>query len=404
MSRFDWLITSYPILRWISQQLDRRFTTGGKVVLIAALFFAAGSTHLDSPVYLLLASTITLLFIALVMSVYYRPALKLDVKLPDFAVAQEEANLLVHVRNGGERTAVDLDFYIGQTGSDLESNATEKSPVNVQRLERNRAHSVALPLVGRSRGLKKCPEVTYKTAYPFYLLHSKTNLKIVDQLPVVPKFHPLKSIEFITNPISDRSGDQNRSMALADQEFVGSREYVPGIATRRWDYSAWARLGVPYVCQFEDEGAVNAMLVFDPKQTKNDPALYDAAISLYLSIIESLQDNQILIDSLIIADRTIDATSMSNSNLWKEACFELATIHPNKDFALLAPERIQLGNQMVIVVTTNLDDRIDGLKSDFQHENCSCLIVHVVHEPTISDDSSYLSVTTNEIHSGAVHL
>ena len=371
MSRFDWLITSYPTIQWINRQLERRLTTGGKVFLLGTLFFAVGATHLDSPVYLLLASAISLFFIAWVASIYYRPVLGQKIRLPEFAVAGEENLLVVRLSNHAAKTSQDLDVYV--TGnSRVSSSASEREPRNIPLLRSGQACSVSIPFVAFQRGMLECPRLTCKTAYPFYLIHSKISLQTSGKFPVVPEYRGIPEIEFITNFVAQLSGDRNRSRALADQEFIGSREYLPGMETRRWDYAAWARLQVPHVCQFEEEGQRRVSLVFDRGQPGLDIDAFESAISFFLALTDTLLEHDFRVDRIAIADRLMDLSNMPPSTVWREVCCEMATVEPGDKHQLENLDTDCLANQLVILITGRKGSATETLVRKLHAADTSC--------------------------------
>ena len=371
MFRFEWILTSYPTIRWLNRQLDRRFTTGGKVVLGASLFFMAGSSHLDSPVYLLLAATLTLLFIALVLSVYYRPELACEFRVPFFAVVNENTSFDLTVANRGSKSAHDLEFYLHNYGHSLTSSVLESSPACLKLLPPDKKACVTIEMKPTERGVYGIPEVFCKTAFPFYLIHSKTSFANAGKVAVVPEFQSLKTRDLFNDLSSSFFGEQNRSRSLRDQEFVGSREYVPGISNRRWDYSAWARLNIPHVRQYEDEGHKHAVVVFDTAQRIPNTEEFESAISMVLSVVDCLHQNRISIEGFVVDDCCTDFANMSVVNQWHETCFQMATVKPrvrSSSTELMIPNTWK--DHIAIVVAIYKNDRVQKLQEDLLSSGC----------------------------------
>jgi uncharacterized protein (DUF58 family) len=76
-------------------------------------------------------------------------------------------------------------------------------------------------------------------------------------------------------------------------DYFGSREYVPGMPVRRWDYSSWARLGQPVVRELADPQQPTAAIVVDtclPLAAKPAADGVVAELEATLSLAAALSD------------------------------------------------------------------------------------------------------------------
>ena len=58
-------------------------------------------------------------------------------------------------------------------------------------------------------------------------------------------------------------GTNSRPRAGDSSEYLGSRDYQPGMRVRRWDYRSWARLGRPVVREYEEPQRKSIVLIVD---------------------------------------------------------------------------------------------------------------------------------------------
>lgn len=390
------------MLTRVNRLLDRYFTSGGKIILGSCLFFAAGAMHLDSPVYLLLAAVVSLLLVAMLTSYFLRPELKCQTTLPDFFFVDEIGLLTLRVANEGSRAAREMEFFgLHNSKSKIAYQQTEHATAFIQSIEPGQHSNISLPFVGLKRGVSRCPVIRMRTAFPFNLVRSHQDFRSGQTVVVLPKYFPLRTASFLTGLSSDIVGDEGKSYAVADQEFVGSREYTPGISTRRWDYAAWARTAVPHVCQFDDEGYQRAILVFDPWQSAVDERRFDARVSLMLSIVSTLKDKSCEIDGCVIGSKRLVNDQLSEHQMAMQLAFELASVEPSTALELAEISVQQYKGQLYVFVLEKVQEDHIRLFDELNRRGCICLPITVGYE---NSSSEFKTVTVDEIESGEVSL
>jgi uncharacterized protein (DUF58 family) len=92
------------------------------------------------------------------------------------------------------------------------------------------------------------------------------------ELIVTPDFQRLSEQDFFRFVAQAGHGDAS-SLAAGDtsHEYCGSREYVPGAAVRRWDYSSWARLGRPIVREYSSQHRPEIAIFLDLRPSQTSP-------------------------------------------------------------------------------------------------------------------------------------
>ena len=136
---------------------------------------------------------------------------------------------------------------------------------------------------------------------------------------ILPFYKPLRSFQ-----LTRSAPNLTRGTALAfhtigmNGEYVGSREYQPGIPVRKWDYPSWARLGQPVVREYCDPRYPSAAVVLDTHFDTADPPAADPIPELeaILSLAAAITD------SLLAPDMELNCWSLATS------CFSLTAPQP----------------------------------------------------------------------------
>ncbi len=406
MSQFKKFLLSFPTFAWVNQKLNKFLTAGGKVVFLSTFFFAAGATHLDTPVYLLCGASVSVLFISFVTARFLRPKLITRSQLPELMIAGERASYCLQISNYGKYAAYELDVFAADANAPgVFTPTTSDRPKRVSSVLPSSANTISLPIMASQRGRFEGPALSIRSAFPFNLVHCTDRHQGSGTVHVIPSFRELVTSHFISTYESKKSGNIDNSRAFADQEFVGSREYTPGLDVKRWDYAAWARHQTPYVCQYDDEGFQNAALVFDDTQKRIQETEFESAISLLLSITKKLIDHDYSIRYLIIGNQVHELTRRQTpQQQFNEIGKHLAncqarTTDPNRK----RPTEI-LADMLIVHVSTNplafQQDSHDIATFDSVHD----FRVFVCGTAATDLAEPFHRVSVKEISEGAVRL
>ena len=353
-------LTQFPVLTRLNRQLDRFFTARGKAVLIATAFFTVGAIHIDSPVYYLAGAGISLLVIAAVAVRLHRPKLHVRASVPRLVHAGKVFVAEYHLANMGERPAYDLVIEIKGTKQFVLAEMQTQMPYTdneefasapIAEIEPHSSHWARCTLQGKKRGRHEIPRVQINCTYPFQLVQVRTRPKFSTTVLVAPEFRPLKSFDILARFQSDQTGSRSKSVAAGDYEFIGSREYQPGLPVRRWDYRAWARIGKPHVREFEAEGRSQGGLVVDLTPSDSaDP--FEARLELAMAIAVECQHRGFLLDWALFGKEFIDFRGLSREKRIDcvSRSLALAAPEPDGDAAQLTKQILSAADQDSLLI------------------------------------------------------
>jgi uncharacterized protein (DUF58 family) len=172
--------------------------------------------------------------------------------------------------------------------------------------------TVTMPATLRAlrRGLCRLPRLRATTLFPFQLIRREEVFELPRQALILPFYHSLRSFEILGAVPTFTRGDTSALHTLGLQgDYVGSREYQPGVPVRKWDYSSWARLGQPVVREYSTPSHPSAAVLLDtffPAGSGRDQQPIrelEAMLSLAAAITEALITRGSRIELLVLGDQ-----------------------------------------------------------------------------------------------------
>lgn len=301
--RRRWFPTFVSMYRWWT----RRLTRSGRT-LFALLLVSLPGAFTEQRFALQVLGALTATYVGVGwMGRRHRPQLQVRLSMPEAIVCGALAELRVTLKNESDRVCYGLQVNLELTEEDVWQFDLRQQPrMPVVDLEPGEQATGVLLVRPRSRGRYALPRVRIATTFPLNLmLHSQVataNASVV----VTPAYDPLLVAESVTGGASLLATVPETLIEKGDSwEYYGSREYQQGMAVRRWDYGAWARLGTPYVREYEEQTQANAALLIDThvpalpaSNAPADPSL-EAAISLAAGLIQSLRKDRWQIHMLL---------------------------------------------------------------------------------------------------------
>lgn len=136
------------------------------------------------------------------------------------------------------------------------------------------------------------------------------------------------------------AGEQMNAAAVIgyDGEYLGSREYTPGMPVRRWDYNSWARLGQPVVREYNHPEQPAAAIVLDnwfgggaAADGVQESSQFEATLSLAAALSEALVARNYRMVLLATASETYDLSGCSAADVHTAVLRLLAVQMPAKD-------------------------------------------------------------------------
>jgi uncharacterized protein (DUF58 family) len=163
---------------------------------------------------------------------------------------------------------------------------------------------------------------------------------VAGELIVMPSFRPLAA--FAPGQVALKYSGRNLHDLLVTGhagDYCGSREYLPGMPVRRWDYSKWARLGRPVVREFAEPVEPIAGIVIDfviPSATRNlgergPTTPFEATLSLAAALSEALTARGYCLAFLATAGHLQDLSNVALSDQYLTVMRSLAMQTPSAD-------------------------------------------------------------------------
>jgi len=275
-----------------------KLTPGGRILFWSIAFTAAGAVTVQISVYQMFCVLTSLSIAVAVTNRMLRPRLSVEGELPRRVTAGDEIQVEFLLTNRSRWPAYDLMLWITGLPRSIQLLSAE---VALSRLAPGQSGRIPLRLRPSRRGIHALPDLLPHSTFPFNLLRSRKEPVAVGPLTVLPRFHPLEYFDVPTGLRYQPGGVAPDARVGESPEYIGNREYVPGMPARRLDFRSWARLGRPVVREFQEEYYCRIALILDTWQPARRvppdgfPAL-EAAISLAASLADWLADTEYLID------------------------------------------------------------------------------------------------------------
>lgn len=323
--------------------LRRRFTGAGQMVLVAALVGALFGIDtrktLGSQIFGL---GISLIFIAVVSSLYRLKGLTAIRYLPRYATVGVPVRYSVQIKNSTSHSINNLtiqerppdprpsltaflhtaapweervnflDRFIGyprwrwlvHQGRRIDNVKLIHLPM----LTTGAEAIVELEFTPVRRGPLLLKNLEVKRTDPMGLCWRYMVLNCQDRLIVLPQRYSIPP----QRPLGRRRL-QPGGVALAatvgdSQEFIGLREYRVGDSTRHIHWAAWARSGTPVVKEYQDEYFSRQSLILDSFISNGQEEAFEVAVSVAASFVEPLTGGDALLDLMFVADKAYTLT------------------------------------------------------------------------------------------------
>ncbi len=257
----SWLRSQFRTFAAIRAWIRERLSSGGKLILLLLIVGLPLVSNLGTPLYALWLTWLALLVISTVVGNFLRPNLELHLLAPELLRCGASVELAVRIRNTGRRPAYDQQFEMRSDEPVWELQESQAALTALAPGEESVLRFRVRPL---RRGVFSPPELNWRSGFPLQLVYTVQTFSLTGRLHVAPTYRRLHRSEFPALA-GLASGQQPTQQAERghDWDYVGSREYVPGLPVRRWDYASWARLGRPVVREFSSSQQPTATLWLD---------------------------------------------------------------------------------------------------------------------------------------------
>lgn len=257
------------------------FTITGRLLTVACLFclFAI----VDFRLVPLLSHVIWLLIVGFGAGFLFRPRLKVESVSRPVAFSRQDFEFQLIVTNVGRFGAYDLQFDLELPPKGLWSDGLTKS---VGSISPGQSTKISYTLTPTQRGVFEIKRLTVASLFPLSLFRFLASHRLEQTVYVAPSYtEHTDVVADIVGQVaqSEFAGIAQRNSLL---EYIGSREYRPGVPVRRWDFSSWARLGIPSVREFSEGSDGMVIIVVDTtRRTKAIDQSLESALSTSAGIL-----------------------------------------------------------------------------------------------------------------------
>ena len=305
-----WVQSQFPTFKRLFGVWRDGLTSTGKTMAGVAVLCLPTLATLDSPLFVLFSTLLSLLVFTGITGYWFRPRLDVQIITPSEGVQGEAIDLVVRLhfllaRMAPVLTVQLVDLPTSWTGTLVQGSVTQYRNARTAR--------VPMKVIATRRGLFTLPKVRVTHTFPFGLFRFHKLYSPLGTFVVVPTYRPLANFD-LSQGDSRYAGEREIPDALLGDcgDYFGSREYVPGMPVRRWDHRASARLGYPVVREFTDPHHLTAAIVADTTPSPAPDSL-EATISLSAALSEALTEENYRIVSLATGDGVQDLSQLGTS-------------------------------------------------------------------------------------------
>ncbi|MFO7901771.1 MAG: DUF58 domain-containing protein [Planctomycetota bacterium] len=257
----NWFQTQFRTFRRVYIWWRDQLTIVGKMIFLVMI--GSLPTFADSGAVLAIVfiASSTILLVAAAASFLFRPRLSVRATCPNNWMCRESRVVPVRITNRSRFPVYELRLDMVSIPGVWEIVEAEAF---VKVLKPGETITVSLRVKALRRGEFQLPELRATTSFPLNLRIRSKAFPVRRQALILPFYRELRSFDllrFMPNLV------QGQDLALQTVgltgEYVGSREYQPGLAVRKWDYASWARLGRPVVREFSEPRYPSVAVIVD---------------------------------------------------------------------------------------------------------------------------------------------
>ncbi|MGE0858518.1 MAG: DUF58 domain-containing protein [Gammaproteobacteria bacterium] len=386
------LYRCFPLAARTSRWLEERCTAAGRLLLGLLIAGAVLGIDLNQTLaYQLAAMAFALLVASLLVSVTWRPRLRIARVLPDLVTACQPGHYWLEITNLGTRVESDLVLQERLADAPLPyarfatrtprprdgGNWFDRAvgyPRWIELRNRLRGARIALTeipplppgetvrvkvaLEPLRRGWLRFDEVTVMCPDPLGLCRTRRDFALPGALLALPRRHAVPALRQHAGQ-RDRLGATHLARAVGNsQEFAGLRDYQAGDARRHIHWRSFAKTGQLIVKQFQDEYAARHALVVDLQGT-DAPARFEAVLEVAASLVSGPRATDAALDLLIAGPAVVTLGAAGGGEAALVALRHLAEAQPQPGTdcdALTALVEARLESLASVILVLGRDD------------------------------------------------
>ena len=399
----QWLHSQFRTFHKIHRWWKNRLTVTGRSLTLIAVVCSPAIIIPDSSLTIFFASSFFLLLLSAIVAWLHSPKLRWALVESPAWRCLEPGVVQFRVENLGRLPVFDL--HLSCLSLDDSWSVEILSP-HIGRLVAGESTIVRVRFTPLQRGLHRFPRLTAESLFPLGIHRQRGSRPQMENALVYPA---------AAQPIHHTFLEAGRSRAAGQQQlaghsgwsgdYVGSREYYPGMPVRRWDYGSWARLGQPVVREFSNPQLPQARLLLDLSPPEAENRTNHDAIESVISVAGELSQSLIALGFQISCIQNLweDSAEIRNSRPWTidEMNQFLALIPPASEKPIRPPDYCDTDSPetWTLVLTCSDSTNSQHLWAKLQGTRCDlslCLVqsghwpkrmreLHTYQPPAIQD-------------------
>jgi uncharacterized protein (DUF58 family) len=411
-----WLRSQFRTFETLFVWWRDNLTIGGKTITSTLLLCLPALAMLDSPLFLLFSAQLSLLLVNGAVSYWFRPRLMVRVLAPASVACHEPVELVVYLANQSSQPARDLSLQLDDGPASWEMPRLARS---IALLDGGESLKVPITIRPRRRGPFELPAARVSSTFPLSLFRLGRVYPQKGEVMVLPSYRPLAALD-LSRMAAKFAGELLHNVVVQGHggDYFGSREYLPGMAVRRWDYSSWARLGQPIVREFSDPQAPCAAIVIDtcfaprvPRPDDEELPELEATVSLAAALSDALTRQNYRVGLLAIEGQVHDLSTIAPADQHEFVVRSLAvaTAVSADCFAGLRSELelTPLAPAAAFVLLSGWDDTREGLCQDLLHRGCEVTRIFIGERVVEADAAPWpgdVLASVEQIETGGVEI
>lgn len=376
-----WLRSQFRTFHKIHRWWKNRLTITGRSLALVSIACSPAVIIPDSALTIFFASSFFLLLLSWFVAWLHSPKLAWTPVQNRAWRCLEPGVLEFHVENRGRLPV--LDLHLCHSSLD-DAWSVEILDPHISRLLAGESARVRLRLTPLRRGTAPLPRLSVESQFPLGIHRIRGFQPPPENILVYPA---------AAQPIHPSLWEAGQSRATGQRQlaghsgwsgdYVGSREYFPGMPVRRWDYGSWARLGRPVVREFSNPQRPQARLLLDLRRFSVRNNEIDDAVESVISVAGELGKTLIAMGFQVscIQDLREPFDARISKDEWTtdeiEQFLALLPASPNSPPLQASLGNIHTSDAWTLILTCISDSAGGTLLDDLpevRHDLCMCLI------------------------------
>lgn len=336
------IFRSFSIIHRLSQWSRKKLTSAGTLVFTGIIFSAVfGIDTRQTHSFLIFSLLFSLLLLSFLFSLFFRGRFSVQRDLPEYCTVGKTMQYRVKIKNESDITQEDLsiveelgcvmpeyseflrhlkldnktnrfDRYIGyprwlklvqfKRGASIKMTPIKSIPAKT-------TSSTVIKLIPKRRGYIHFKRSVLLKPDPFGLSNAFKNITQANTVLVLPKRYKVPTISLPGIRRYQRGGVHHAGSVGDSQEFISLRDYRPGDPIKNIHWRSFAKQSIPVIKEYQDEFFVRMGMVLDTFIENKNELLFEEAVSVTASLIESPSNNDSLLDLMFIGNEAYKFTS-----------------------------------------------------------------------------------------------